>query len=226
MQLIHKSTLDYLKKLKKNNNKAWFDENRKIYEKERAQFLEFITCLIADLSKINSDLSGIDPKKTLFRINRDIRFSKNKSPYKTNMGSSINKGGKMEGRAGYYFHLEPGSTFIAGGAYSPMPLHLAEIRQEIDYNYVDFKKIIQSTTFKKYFSELVSIDKLKTNPKGYNSDNPAIEFLKHKSLIVSKSFTDKQVLSTDFYKEIISAYKAMHPFIRFLNNALFNVDRK
>ncbi|MBC8172693.1 MAG: DUF2461 domain-containing protein [Chitinophagales bacterium] len=217
---MEKSTLQFLKDLKANNNKEWFDINRKVYESAKKNFLDFTTEVIKKIEKFDKEIQGIDPKKTLFRINRDIRFSKDKSPYKTNMGASISKGGKLDMSAGYYFHLEPGGAFCAGGSYQPMPPQLTSIRQEIDYNFKEFKKIITSAAYKKYFNDLDVVEKLKTIPKGYSAENPAIEYLKHKSFIVSKTFTDKEVLSATFTDDITYSFKAVRPLISFLNNAM------
>ncbi|MBC8046420.1 MAG: DUF2461 domain-containing protein [Fimbriimonadaceae bacterium] len=220
MPVIEKSTIDFLKKLKSNNNKEWFDKNRKTYETAKANFLEFTTSLIKEVEKFDRELKGIEAKKTIFRINRDIRFSKDKSPYKVNLGTGFSKGGKLDNTAGYYFHLQPGESFCAGGCYMPMPPQLSAIRQEIDYNFPAFKKMLSAKEFKKYYSNLDTIEKLKTVPKGYSADNPALEYLKHKSFIVSKYYADKEITSEKFLSEITNAYKALHPMVNFLNKAI------
>ncbi|MFN0274810.1 MAG: DUF2461 domain-containing protein [Chitinophagales bacterium] len=206
--------------MKNNNNKEWFEKNRKTYENAKANFLDFITEFIHQLEKIDPSVKGIDPKKAIFRINRDIRFSKDKSPYKSNMGASVSKGGKLASSAGYYFHIEPGKSFSGGGSYQPMPPQLQAIRQEIDYNFKTFKKIISDKNFKKYFGDIEEIEKLKTLPKGYTADNPAIEYLKHKSFIVSKNYTDKEITSPSFIKELLQSCKTMYPLLSFLNKAM------
>lgn len=217
---IDTTTLNFLKQLKNNNNKVWFEKNRKLYEVAKTNFLEFTAEFINGLEKTDPAVKGLDPRKTIFRINRDIRFSKDKSPYKTNMGCAVSKGGKLVSSAGYYFHVEPGASFSAGGSYMPMPPQLQAIRQEIDYNFQSFKKIISHKSFQKYFPELDEIEKLKTVPKGYNAGNPAIEYLKHKSFIVSKQYTDKEITAPGFLKDLLASCKAMYPFILFLNNAM------
>jgi uncharacterized protein (TIGR02453 family) len=218
--VIETSTLTFLKQLARNNNKEWFEKNRKLYETAKSNFLAFTTEFLQQLGKIDPSVSGLDAKKTIFRIHRDIRFSKDKSPYKTNMGASVNKGGKLMTSAGYYLHIEPGKSFSAGGCYMPMPPQLQAIRQEIDYNFKAFKKIIDQKTFKNYFGDLEVVEKLKTLPKGYAADNPAIEYLKHKSFIVSKYFSDKEITGSDFMKELLASCKAMYPLVSFLNNAI------
>ncbi len=221
MTQIQTGTIKFLKQLSVNNNKPWFDQNRQAYETAKGDFLEFTTELIRQIEGFDPEIAGIDPKKTIFRINRDIRFSKDKSPYKSNMGASINKGGKKIMTAGYYLHIEPGNkSFAAAGTYQPEPALLNAIRQEIDYNYTGFKKILQSAAFKKYFNGLDEIEKLKSAPKGYLPENPAVEYLKHKHFVVSKIYTDKEITAPGFMKELISCFKASNPLIQFLNNAI------
>lgn len=219
--IINKETLKFLSGLKSNNNKPWFDANRDKYASAKENFLQFTTELIAKISAFDAGVKDLDPKKTIFRINRDIRFSKDKSPYKSNMGASINHGGKKIMSAGYYLHIEPGNkSFAAAGSYQPDPEKLAAIRQEIDYNFSEFQKILKATSFKKYFDGLDEIEKLKTSPKGYSDENPAIDFLKHKHFIVSRNFTDKEVLSPEFLKNLVNCFKSADKFLQFLNRAL------
>ncbi len=221
MAKLQKSTLKFLKDLEANNNKNWFEIHRKEYEAAKADFVAFNTALIANMEKADPSLSGLDPKKTIFRINRDIRFSKDKSPYKSNMGSTLSKGAKNMSTAGYYFHLQPGNrSFAAAGAYMPDGPLLQAIRQEIDYNFPAFKKMINSAAFKKQFGGLDEFDKLKTLPKGYTSENPAINILRNKSFIVTRNFRDTEVLSPDFLEEVTACFKAAYPLNQFLNNAM------
>ena len=219
--IVQKQTLKFLQQLENNNNKPWFEANRKTYETAKTNFLDFNAALIKKMEKIDPALSGLDPKKTTFRINRDVRFSKNKSPYKNNMGTTLNKGGKKMLTSGYYFHMQPGNkSFAAAGSYLPEPELLQNIRQEIDYNFAEFKKILNSASFKKFYTDLDAGDKLKTVPKGYSADNPAIEYLKNKSFTVSKIFTDKEVLSEDFLNTLTAAFKSAYTFIQFLNKPI------
>src|ERR1041385_455332 len=154
--MIQASTLKFLKGLKKNNNKPWFDKHRKEYESAKMDFENFIQSVIDKHSKNDVDLKGLVAKKCTFRINRDVRFSKDKSPYKTNLGASMDKGGKKSGFAGYYFHLEPGKSFLGGGLWMPQPDALKKVRQEIDYGFDEFKKIVGSKRFKSVFKEMYS----------------------------------------------------------------------
>ena len=135
--MLQPATLTFLKGLKKNNNKPWFDANRKKYEASKADFISFVDNTISAITKFDPAVSSLKAKDCIFRINRDIRFSKDKSPYKSNMGAYINPGGKKINTPGYYFHCEPGQSFAAGGLYIPEPGVLAKIRQEIDYSFAE-----------------------------------------------------------------------------------------
>ncbi len=219
--MLQTSTLQFLKQLSKNNNKPWFDENRKKYELAKADFIQLISGVIDSISKFDGSVKELESKKCIFRINRDVRFSKDKSPYKTNLGASISAGGKKISIAGYYFHCEPGKSFLAGGFYMPDPEQLSKIRQEIDYNFDEWKKIIQNKTFKKYFpAGIEGIDVLSRPPKGYEPSNPAIEFLKMKCFIISHPLTDKELTEKDLLKKSGQVYAGMWPLIQFLNTAI------
>ncbi len=215
-----KKTYDFLKKLKKNNKKEWFDKNRKEYDEAKAEFTQMVEDIIGRVGKFDKKIAGLEAKKTLFRINRDIRFSKDKSPYKTNFGSRIMPG-KETMLNGYYLHVEPGNTFLAGGSYMPEPDKLNAIRQEIDYNYADFKKILSHKDYKKHFGgKLSDEEKLVNPPKGYEKDNPAIEILKFKHFLAYTKIEDKKVLRADFPKYAAEVFKAMHPLLVFLRKAI------
>ncbi|TMI65126.1 MAG: DUF2461 domain-containing protein [Bacteroidetes bacterium] len=221
--MIQSSTLKFLKDLKKNNNKPWFDINRKRYEEAKADFANFVQQVIDAHSKKDKTISVLKAKDCMFRINRDVRFSKDKSPYKTNFGASINKGGKKAfSTAGYYFHLEPGQCFVGGGIYQPMPDELKKVRQEIDYNFKDFKKIIQSKKFKALYGDLTKSPEytLSRVPKGYEADNPAAEYLKLKSYIAFVSFSDKDLTSNTLVKKTAAAFETLQPLLNFINESL------
>lgn len=220
--MLHTSTIKFLKDLKKNNNKPWFEKNRTAYETAKADFADFIQAVIDRHGKNDSTIKEQVAKNCLFRINRDVRFSKDKSPYKSNMGASINRNGKKSLLAGYYFHLEPGRCFAGGGIWMPMPDDLKKVRQEIDYNFVDFKKIIGSKKFKAMYGDL-STDaeyKLSRVPKGYEADNPAAEYLKLKSFVAMVSLKDTDLTSKDLIKKTVAAFEALQPLIFFINNSL------
>lgn len=220
--MFQPTTLKFLKDLKKNNNKEWFEKNRKIYEAAKADYLNFVANIIKELQKKDASITGLDAKQCVFRINRDVRFSKDKSPYKSNMGASFNKGGKKVMNAGYYFHLEPGACFIAGGLWMPMPPKLKKIRQEIDYNFNEFKHIINNKKFKTTFKDLSRNKEyvLSRPPKDYEITNPAVEYLKLKSFIVSVKINDEDLLQKNFIKKVITVFETMCPLIYFLNKAI------
>jgi len=220
MSKLHPKTLSFLSGLKKNNNKTWFEKNKPLYIDIKNELTATAGEVIKEVSKFDSSISGLDPKKTIFRIYRDVRFSKDKSPYKTNIGFWMSKGGMKIPSAGYYVHLQPGECFLAGGIWMPEADVLNKIRQEIDYNFNDFKKIVESSAFKKRFGVLDTEEKLSRPPKGYDDDNPAIEYLKLKSFTVSTNISDSLVLGTGLTKEAIKIFKEMNPFIQFLNKAL------
>ena len=219
--MLQPATLKFLNSLKKNNNRPWFEENRKQYDIVRTGFLEMVGGLIKQIAKFEPQIGNQAAKDCIFRINRDVRFSKDKSPYKSNFSCYFNKGGKKSNGAGYYLHIEPGKSFAGGGIWMPEAGVLASIRQEIDYNFKDFKKITANGLFKKAFAKGVSSDaSLIRPPKGYDEQNPAIEFLKMKSFIVSHSFTDAEVQDKNFVSDVAKTFAAMKPFIDYLNTAI------
>ena len=219
--MLQPSTLKFLKDLEKNNNKAWFDAHRPQYETARADFYALVEKLIPAIARFDEPIGRLLVKQCVFRINRDVRFSKNKAPYKSNMACYFNQAGKNGLGAGYYLHIEPGKSFAAGGIWVPEPSVLAGIRQEIDYNFADWKKIIENKKFKKTFIEgLRSNEKLVRPPKGYDENNPAIEYLKMKSFIVSNPFADVDLQDKKFVDEVANTFKSIKPLIDFLNTAL------
>ncbi len=217
--MISKSTLEFLAKLAKNNNKEWFEKNRPVYEAARAEYKDFVNDLILCTAKFDPSIKHLEPKDCIFRINRDVRFSKNKAPYKNNFGALLAPGGKKSFDAGYYIQIQPGASFIAGGVWQPAGPQISAIRQEIDYNAAEFKKIIGVKSFTTYFGKLSEEDKLKTVPKGYDKTHPEIELLKLKSYITIHDLKDKDVLSKKFLKHCNEVMKAMHPLNSFLRRA-------
>ena len=219
--MISSATFKFLKDLKANNNREWFAANKPRYETAKAEFEEFIANLYAKIKTFDASIGEIDPKKTIFRIYRDVRFSKNKEPYKTNFGAHIHPGEKqaVHSVAGYYIHIEPGGkSMLAGGAYLPQGPWLKAIRQEIDFNGKEFKKIITAKSFKTFFE--LEGEKLKRPPQGYDAEHPDIELLKQKSFLAVHHPTDKLVQSADFLKHCQKTFKALYPFDQFLNRAL------
>lgn len=221
--MLSPSTIKFLKDLKKNNNKPWFDKNRNRYEEAKVDFAKFIQEVVDQHSKKDSSIKNLVAKDCLFRINRDVRFAKDKSPYKSNFGASINKGGKKAmNSGGYYFHLEPGGSFAGGGIWMPMPDELKKVRQEIDYNFADFKKIIGAKKFKSVYADLSKSAEymLSRVPKGYQPDNPAAEYLRLKSYIAMLKISDKDLVSKDLVKRTVAAFKALQPLIEFVNESM------
>ncbi|MFT3949865.1 MAG: DUF2461 domain-containing protein [Agriterribacter sp.] len=220
--MLQQSTIQFLKSLAKNNNKPWLDANRAKYETAKKDFENFIQELIDAYGKKDVSIASLTAKECMFRINRDIRFSKDKTPYKKNFAASINRGGKKSIFAGYYFHLEPGNSFIGGGIWMPMPAETQKIRQEIDYCFDEFRKII---TAKKFTAVYKTLDqdaelRLANVPKGYTKDNPAADYLKYKSWIAMKAFADMELTSKDLVKKSVEAFAALQPLIEFLNRAI------
>ena len=220
--MLQPSTLKFLKDLKKNNNKPWFDAHRKEYELAKSDFAGFIQSVINKHSKTDPTIKSIVAKDCMFRINRDIRFSKDKSPYKTNMGAYINRGGKKSLFGGYYFHCEPGQAFAGGGLWMPMPPELNKVRQEIDYNFAEFKKIISSKKFKSVYKDLSRDSEyvLTRVPKGYEADNPAAEYLKMKSFVALTPLKDTDLTSNELLKKTTTAFAALQPLIEFINESI------
>jgi len=222
MATITKNTFQFLKELKQNNKRDWFLENKPRYEEIKKEFEVFIDALIAEISKFDKSISHHTSKECIFRIYRDVRFSKDKSPYKTHLGAHITSAAKkseIHSRAGYYIHIGPGESMLAGGAYLPQGPWIKAIRKEIDYNANDLKKIINGAPFKKYFGEIEG-EKLKKAPKGYEPDHPEIELLKFRSFLATNNVGDKIVTSKEFLKHSSEVFKALFPFDQFLNQAL------
>ncbi len=220
--MLQPSTLNFLKDLKQNNHRDWFEKNRKVYEAAKADFEIFTGKVLEQLSKTDSSIADLKPKDCLFRINRDVRFSKDKSPYKTNFGMGISKGGKKGNDAGYYFHGEPGSAFVGGGLWMPMAPELKKVRQEIDYCWKEFSGIIRSKKFVVVYDDINKSAEysLTRPPKGYNETNPAIEYLKLKGFVGMKPLADEDLLSKDAVKKIVAPFEALKPLLDFINRAL------
>lgn len=225
--MLQSSTVKFLKDLKKNNNKPWFDANRNRYDDAKKDFEIFIQSVIDKHGKKDKSIAALKAKECLFRINRDIRFAKDKTPYKTNMGASINRGGKKSLFAGYYFHCEPGESFVGGGLWVPMPPELKKVRQEIDYNFDELKKIIGSKKFKSVYNNLYKGEDatLVKVPQGFEKDNPAADYLKLKSFIAMKSLKETDLTSKDLVKIVVEAFETLQPLLGFINRSLEDVER-
>ena len=218
MEPIKKSTLDFLNTIKFNNNRDWFIKNRSLYSEAKDNFESFVQEIIDKTIDFEPIMKGLEVKSCVYRINRDIRFSNDKSPYKTHFGAFIVRGGKKNGDkfAGYYIHIEPGKSIIAGGAYMPPSSWLSSIREKINEEPEKLIKIIQSKDFIKYFGKIEG-EKLKTAPKGYPSDHPNIDLLKFKSYLIVNEVSDELVLSERYFDYAMNVIKAMKPLNDFLN---------
>ena len=220
MEQINKSTLEFLSDLKKRNDRDWFQKNRNRYLEAKSDYEIFVQAVINGISTFDPILKGLEVTSCTYRINRDIRFSNDKTLYKTHLGAFIVRGGKQNGDryAGYYVHVEPGNnSMIAGGAYMPPALWLRLIREKIDEQAEKFLKIIENKEFVKFFGKLEG-EKLKTAPKGFPKDHPHIELLKLKSFLVVRMISDKEVISKDCFDLIIRASKIMKPLNDYLND--------
>lgn len=218
--MLSKNLLQFLSDLKENNYKEWFHENKTRYQLVKKEFEQFLMHVITDISQFDASVKTLEPKHCIFRINRDIRFSKDKSPYKTNFGGFIVPGGKNAGYAGYYIHIEPGNCFLAGGIYMPPPDRLKAVRTEIYENTDEFKKILKDKKFKKHFTEISSENQLKIAPKGFPKDFEDIDLLKHKHYTVMHPIDDSVIFSEKFADEVHETFKALYPFNNFINEAI------
>ncbi|HVD97805.1 MAG TPA: DUF2461 domain-containing protein [Cytophagaceae bacterium] len=217
--MAREKLIPFLKKLKSNNNKEWFDKNRADYDMLREEMIGLMGEIVKKFGKIDTTIASTDPRKSIFRINRDVRFSKDKAPYKTNMGGYMADGGKKSPKGGYYLHLEPGNCFLAGGIWMPEPEHLKKIRQEIDYNGKELEKILKSKEFKTYFNGLSEEEKLTRVPKDFDPGSSFAEYLKLKSFVVVHPFDDKLISDPKLADYCTKVFKAVLPLNKFLNVA-------
>jgi uncharacterized protein (TIGR02453 family) len=213
--------LKFLKDIARHNDRDWFEKNKARYLAAKQDFEEVVAGILSEIVKFDQGLAGLNPKKLPFRIYRDVRFSKDKRPYKINMGAGFSPNGKLIQEPGYYIHIQPGNkSFLAGGIYMPDAANLGRIRQEIDYDSDRLKKTLAANKFRKLFDGFDEFDKLKTAPKGYPKDHPDIEWLKLKSFIVSMPFTDKQVTGQKFAKQVAQGCKTIKPLNDFIREAI------
>ena len=218
--VMHKDTFHFLKTLKENNNREWFDDNRPAYAAVKKGFEMFVEKAIALIAQFDSEIAVATARDAIFRINRDIRFSRDKSPYKTNLGAFIAKNGRKSIQAGYYVHIEPDGSFLAGGIYMPSPPILRAIRTEIHENMDEFMEIIKAPSFVTHFGKEFWGDKLKTAPKGFPKDAAGIEYLKYKHYTVAKDEPDAMVASMQYIDEVYAVFRSLYPLNRFLNHAV------
>ncbi len=220
--MIQKSTLQFLKELKKNNTKEWFDINRKEYEAAKKDFLNFIENLIPKVAAFDPEIAEVKSKDTIFRINRDVRFGKDKTPYRAHFGAVLCLKGRKSTYPSYYIHLEPSGVWVGGGAYMLMPNELQKIRQEIDYNSSEFLKIVENKKFTQIFGT-VRGEALVKPPKGFEATSEAINYIKHKQwYVMTATFSDAEVQSEMFEKKVIDSFKILQPLNVFLQRAMID----
>jgi len=213
MTVIAKTSLSFLKKLRENNNREWFHEHKPVYTVANENAKSFLEAVEKELNKIDQI-----EKKKLYRIYRDVRFSKDKTPYNSLFRMSLGREGAYR-RGGYYMQIGPGQTMVGGGFYKPEPKDLKLIRSHIAADDTPLRKILKSKSFIKHFGSLRG-DQVKTSPKGYDKDHPAIDLLRYKSLYVFREFKNSEVTTPDFIKEISKTYKAIQPFFAYMTEIL------
>lgn len=220
--MLTKESLQFLDDLKANNNRDWFQDNKKRYEIFKKDYHQLVSDFLDTMKPLDPSLELLQIKDCTFRINRDIRFSKDKSPYKAHLGVWLSSGAKGANRSGYYVHIEKGASFIAGGFYSPDAEELKKVRKEIAFFYDDLEEILKEKNFKKEFEtlDINENNSLKSMPRGYEKDHPAIEFLKLKSFTVSQKYDISEVTKKDFVAKMSQKLITLKPFNEFINRAL------
>lgn len=216
-QQIHRSGFDFLAKLGKNNNRDWFNNHKDQYLQELKLVEDFADALLHKLSGHDLIETASD-KKSIYRIYRDTRFSNDKTPYKTHWSGSF-KRATQQRRGGYYFHIEEGNSFVAGGFFGPVPEDLKLVRDDIAFDASPLRKILANKTFVSYFTSLRG-EQLKTAPKGFPNDHEAIDLLRYKQFLLVRNFTDEQVLSPTFLEEADKTFRAMRPFFDYMSGVL------
>lgn len=217
MNTISKSNLDFLKDLSKNNNREWFVKNKQRYESAHENIISFSDALLGEMRK-HDNIETKSGKASLFRIYRDVRFSKDKSPYKTYWGGSFKRATKKL-RGGYYFQIAPGDSLAAGGFFAPNPADTLRIRTDMSLNFSDWKKVLSNKKFKNTFGNMLG-EKVSTSPKGFSKDNPAIDLIRHKQFYFEHRFKDKEVMSKDFLMQIGQAFKNLRPYFNYMSEVL------
>lgn len=216
--MINRDLFKFLSELKDNNHKEWFQKNKQIFDVLKHEFEEVVSELISSISEFDAGIKNLETKDCVFRIYKDVRFSKDKTPYKTNFGAFLVPGGKKSGMAGYYLHIEPDKCFIGGGIYMPPPPVLKKLREEVFHNFDSFLKIIKEKEFVKNFKEVTG-SRTTLMPKGFDKNFKGADYLKYKDYTVICTVTDDFLMSKDAFKKIIAVFKVMKPFNDFLNKS-------
>jgi len=214
---IKKESLAFLKKLAANNNREWFNDHKELYTDALENITGFAGSLLAEMNR-HDNIETTSGKSSLFRIYRDVRFSKEKTPYNICWSGGFKRATKKL-RGGYYFHIQPGSSFVGGGFWGPDKEDMQRIRQDIDYNYAAWRKILSGKNLVKTFGEMQG-EKVLSAPRGFAKDHPAIDLLRYKQFLLRHNFTDEEVLSPDFAKKASDAFKAMRPFLDYMSEVL------
>lgn len=217
MSALKKSSIQFLKTLSQNNNRDWFGENKDWYQEELNSVTDFAEAVLGELQQ-HDKIETLNGKKSLHRIYRDVRFSKNKDPYKNNWSGSYKRATQLL-RGGYYFHIEPGNSFAAGGFWGPNKEDLLKIRKGLESEESEFRQILNSKEFKEVFGQLEG-EQLKTAPKGFDKESSAVDLLRYKRYILKHDFTDEEVLQQDFHKKVSDVFKAMRPFFNLMSYIL------
>ena len=224
--MLSNETLLFLEDLKANNNRDWFLANKKRYDDYKNEYHKLIADLLEIMKPKDTSLALLEVKNCTFRINRDIRFSKDKSPYKTHMGIWLRSGSLHTESPGYYIHIEKDASFVGGGLYCPLPEQIQKIRKEINFFYEDLEAILNDKSFKSLYGTLNRDENstLKNPPRGYEKDNPAIEYLKLKSFTATQKINNAELTKTDFVSIISEKLLALKPLNEFINRALNSED--
>ncbi|NSL86309.1 DUF2461 domain-containing protein [Chitinophaga sp. Mgbs1] len=215
--LIHPSSLEFLRVLQENNNREWFNEHKSTYLEELQQVEKFVDALLGKLST-HDEIETLSGKKSMHRIYRDTRFSKDKRPYKNNWSGGFKRATRFR-RGGYYYHIEPGNSFIAGGFWAPVPADLKRVRDDISFDAAPLRKILKSKSFVSHFGTLQG-EQLKTAPQGFTNDHESIDLLRFKQFLLIRHFSDKEVLDKTFAEEANNTFKAMRPFFDYMSEVL------
>ena len=214
---IKKSTFIFLKDLSRHNNRDWFNKHKDRFLAEQENMLAFAENMLEKM-RAHDQIENASAKKVLFRIYKDVRFSKDKSPYKTSWSGYFRRATKLK-RGGYYFHIEPGNSYMSGGFYGPEADDLKRIRQDIERNYKDWRKLLGNAKTKNFFGKMRG-NQLLTAPKGFDKEHPAIDLLRYKSFYLRHNFTDKEVLSENFPETLNKAFKNLRPFFNYMSDVL------
>ncbi|MCF8335961.1 MAG: DUF2461 domain-containing protein [Bacteroidales bacterium] len=218
--MISTEMLDFLRDLAANNNKEWFHANKYRYQLVRKEFEQYVALLIAEIASFDESIKNLHPKDCIFRINREIRFARDKSPYKTNFGAFIAPGGRKGGYAGYYFHVEPANSFVEGGIYRPSSGSLKAIRTDIFENTEEFKEIIYDPDIVEQFGTIITDEKLKTAPKGFPKDFKDVDLLNYKDYTVLKPLEEDLLTSEHLTGALLEAFETVYPLNVFINEAI------